>query len=555
MSNLILRHPEEGQLLRYLDGELPDRKAKQTQKHLEACWECRTAVEELEATVTECVRYRKSVLVPCTPQPPMPWRDLDFAGVDAELANRSIFSRLFGFVSPKKNPALGWALSGAAVLALATGIFVQLRHTPKVEAAALLQKAIAVSHSKPVSTRRIQITTRHGRITRAVGRVTQNSSSELEVARLFQAARYDFNDPLSAQSFANWRDQLPKKEDAVVSLKDLYEIKTTTSDSELLSASLTLRTTDLEPVRGRFEFRNDEWVEMTELVDQQTLPASTVAGAAGSMPRQPGLLPGPSASPAAAPEPSPFSEELQVAAALHEMGADLGEPIEITRERGQIVVSGSGIPSSRQQQIHERLDRLPHVAVRFSDPTFPASAPPVQAEPVTRDAAGADKNNRTARIEQRLGGRPQFERVSGQLLDWNDSAMTRAYALRRLAQEFSAEAERSMSAEDRRNLRTMGRSHLDALNKDAQAIAVTFRPILIGIGGTAAAPEAHPAAASWQAASEELLTAARRVETLTAVVLGVTASNTAYDAAPSQLLTAMQQLQQRVEQCRKLLAD
>ena len=224
-----------------------------------------------------------------------------------------------------------------------------------------------------------------------------------------------------------------------------YDIKTTTTDSELVSATLTLRTTDLEPLQGRFEFRNREWVEMTELVDQQTLPASTVAGAADGMPRQPGVPSGPSPSPAAATETPSFSEELQVAAALHRIGADLGEPIETSREGDQIVVSGSGIPIQRQQQIHGQLDRLPHVVVRFADPVFPASATPVQSEPAARDAAGTEKNNQTARMEQRLGGRPQFERVSGQILDWTDSAMPRAYALRRLAQQFSAEAEHAMS--------------------------------------------------------------------------------------------------------------
>ena len=319
---------------------------------------------------------------------------------------------------------------------------------------------------------------------------------------------------------------------------------------------MKLRTTDLEPLQGRFEFRNREWVEMTELVDQQTTPASTVAGAAGGMPRQPGMPSGPSLDPAAAaPESSSFSEELQVAAALHQIGADLGEPIEIAREGGQIVVSGSGIPGQRQQQIHGQLDRLPHVVVRFADPDFPASATPAPSEPVARDAAGTDKTNRTARIEQRLGGRPQFERVSAQILDWTDSAMTRAYALRRLAQQFSADAEHTMTAEDRRSLHGLGRAHLDVFAKDSQAIATTLRPVLTGLGGSAAPLETHADAVTWQAASEDLLTAARRVETLTAVVLGVSAPSGTYESAPSQLLTALAQLSRSVEQCRKLLSQ
>ena len=46
MSNLDLRHPEEGIMLRYLDGELPGRKVRQVRSHLEACWQCRAQVED-----------------------------------------------------------------------------------------------------------------------------------------------------------------------------------------------------------------------------------------------------------------------------------------------------------------------------------------------------------------------------------------------------------------------------------------------------------------------------------------------------------------------------
>ena len=58
MSSLGLRHPEEDLLLRYLDGELPHRKARRLRKHLEACWQCRAEVEQLETTVGD---YRASL--------------------------------------------------------------------------------------------------------------------------------------------------------------------------------------------------------------------------------------------------------------------------------------------------------------------------------------------------------------------------------------------------------------------------------------------------------------------------------------------------------------
>ncbi len=559
MSNLDLRHPEDGLLLRYLDGELSGRKARQVRTHLEACSQCRAQVEELEGAIGECVRYRRNVLAPSLPPPPEPWGRLDFervhAELAAELAAQSLFVRLARFLSPRQNPGLRWVLSGAAVLALCFVLVQQLRETPKVEAAALLQKAVLASQSRPPAHKRLRITTRTGQMTRVIGVAYKPAARETEIARLFDAAHYDWNDPLSAQSYAAWRRQLPHFQDAIVSLPNSYDIKTTTEDSELLSATLKLRTSDLEPLEGRFEFRNRDWVEMTELVDQQTNPASTVAGTTGGMPRQPGVPPGSFNVAVETAEPSAFSEELQVVSALHQLGADLGDPLEISREGQQVLVSGTGIPPQRQQQIHGVLDRLPHVVVRFDDPAFPASATPVQSEPATRDAAGPEKSTYAARIEERLGGRPQFERFSSSVLDWTDSAMTRAYALRRLAQQFSAAAENQMTDEDRRTLRKLGREHLAAFAKDAQRVANTVNPILTGIGAGVAQPEPRPDPAAWQSASEDLLASARRAETLLAIVLGVAPAETASGNAPAQLFTALEQLSSRAEQCRRLLAD
>jgi hypothetical protein len=553
MSNLDLRHPEDGLLLRYLDGELPGRKARQVRTHLEACWQCRAQLEELEAAIGECVRYRKDVLAPSLPPPPEPWRSLDFERVDAELAAQSLFIRVARFLSPVQNGGLRWALTGAAVLALCLVAFQQLRETPRVQAATLLQKAVRASQTRPAALRHVRITTRTGQMTRVIGAAYKPAARETEIARLFDAAHYDWNDPLSASSYAAWRGQLPHFQDAVASQPSFYEIKTTTDDGELLSATLKLRNTDLEPLEGRFEFRNRDWVEMTELVDQQTNPANAVAGTTGGTLRQPGVPPGPLTVPAETGEPSMYSEELQVVSALHRLGADLGDPLEISREGRQVLVSGSGIPPQRQQQIHGLLDRLPHVVVRFDDPAFPASAMPVQSEPAARDAAGPEKSTYAARIEERLGGRPQFERFSTSVLDWTDSAMTRAYALRRLAQQFSAAAENEMTAEDRLTLHNLGREHLAAFSKDAQRVAATVNPILTGIGAGAAQLEIHQVPVDWQSASEELLASARRAETLLAVVLGVAPAGDASARVPEQLVIALAQLSRGAEECRRLL--
>src|SRR5215831_9415074 len=246
MSSLELRHLDEGVLLQYLDGEVPKRQVRKIQGHLEACWQCRAELEDLQATVNRCVRYRKQVLVPCLPGPPQAWGALDFGRVDAELATESILSRLGRWLSPWQSVPLRWALSGALVLALTFAIVRQLRETPKVEAAALLQKAVSAGAAHPRTTKRLRIATRSHRLTRVIGSTRSRAAAgEREIARLFQSANYDWNDPLSARAYAAWHDALAQKVDEVSSADSaIYSITTTTAGSELVSATLKLRRTD-----------------------------------------------------------------------------------------------------------------------------------------------------------------------------------------------------------------------------------------------------------------------------------------------------------------------
>src|SRR5262249_20262266 len=89
-------HADERALLRFLDGELPSREAERVRRHLEACWQCRTALEDLQTSIADCVRYRKTVLQQHLPAPPAPWADLSrgFGRIDAEVGVESWAARL-----------------------------------------------------------------------------------------------------------------------------------------------------------------------------------------------------------------------------------------------------------------------------------------------------------------------------------------------------------------------------------------------------------------------------------------------------------------------------
>src|SRR4029077_8250213 len=125
----------------------------------------------------------------------------------------------------------------------------------------------------------------------------------------------------------------------------------------------------------------------------------------------------------------------------------------------------------------------------------------------------------------------------GQVLDWTDAALSRAYALRRLALQFPVAAESAMSDDDQRTLRSMGSEHLAALRRDLQKIRTTIEPVM----GTGAAASRSLTGNEWQPASETLLDTARRMESQLAQVLGVTSAVPAGDV-PAQLLASLNQL-------------
>jgi hypothetical protein len=188
--------------------------------------------------------------------------------------------------------------------------------------------------------------------------------------------------------------------------------------------------------------------------------------------------------------------------------------------------------------------------MQFSEP----AAAPLGSEPVVPDSAsgGSKPAGIQARVEQQVGGRAEFERLSEQVLDRNESMMSRAYALRALAQRFPADREAGLSPQERQVLRDMARDNAAALLREASVIERALTPILTAMGGSAAA---RPAAveSAWQPSAEELFQASHRVEMLVSVMLGAARGNGSTDRLPSELLSAVRELRADVDKCQELL--
>jgi hypothetical protein len=539
MTNFEPRHPEEGWLLRYIDGELPGRKSRQLERHLEACWQCRTEFEELKKTVADCVKYRHAVQEHF-PAPPQPWRDLgrEFDRIDAEQAR------------PSSTWWLRWAVPVVATVALAVVVWYQFRGAPSVEAAALLKRAVAASEGRhDTAPHRIRIRTRNSQFTRTVGQKPDGSTARLQA--LFQSAHYDWDDPLSARSYQSWRDTLVTKTDKVDTSTESYQLRTETSEGELASASLTLRTADLSPIEGRLEFRNNEWVELTEISDVTIRTSGPTADTAVGRPERRAE---PSRHAVAPPgSQASISDELTVIAALHEIGADLGDPVEVSRSGESVRVSGVGLAPERQQAIHKQLDGLPRVTIDFTNPEVSAGSSPAGGTepPVGNPAPGKVQ----ARMEQQLGGHAEFERFSAKMIERDEALMARAYALSALAQRFSADTEAGLGEPDRKVLRQMARQHLGVLEGEAAAMQRVLAPVLVAVGGNAVRARSAADRSSWQSAAEDLGRTARRVDELLPVALGAAPAKGPTEAVPSELLSALANVEALAEQCRRLVAQ
>jgi len=119
--------------------------------------------------------------------------------------------------------------------------------------------------------------------------------------------------------------------------------------------------------------------------------------------------------------------------------------------------------------------------------------------------------------------------------------MSRAYALRALAQRFPASQEASLNDADRRVLHAMVHEHAAALAAQLAAIQRVLDPVLSSLGSPV--PNRPVAvAAQWQSAAEDVFRASRRVEVLLSMFLGVAPDQNATADVPAQLATALADL-------------
>jgi hypothetical protein len=340
---------------------------------------------------------------------------------------------------------------------------------------------------------------------------------------LFASAGYPWDNPLSAEAFSSWRVNLAEAHDEVEETGGVYILRTGARQGPLSDAILSLRASDLHAFACTLRFRSGgQIIYMSEIpVAAPPAPEPVPVPVPGQSQR---LVIRPNVPPAA-------GDELHVVAALHGIGADLGEPIEIERNSSIIVVRVGSLEESRREQIRKALSRLDFVMLQIEGAGSNDSKPPASGKAGT---AAEQPNPLIGGLASQLGGGVSASDLRDQLIDTTDQAAQRAFALRALAQRFPPDVTPQLSPPDTATLRGILLDHADVLIHAMREIRRTIAPILSAPSSTVG-----PSEANWQEAAERLPAAIDRFDR---ALNGATDSSDARKAQLAQFLADLDRL-------------
>lgn len=222
--------------------------------------------------------------------------------------------------------------------------------------------------------------------------------------------------------------------------------------------------------------------------------------------------------------------EVQAVVALHKLGADLGEPVEVVRKGdGKVVVTATALDPSRRAQLKQALESIPGVDVKFDEGRGSLRNP--------ARAAALIEGGRLpwqAELEQILGSRQAVENFGNTVLDLSDSIVARAYALKNLDERFAAAA---LEPEERAQIDRIVLGHRAELAKQSSELRKRLSPVLAKIGTEI--PTAAGSQNRWP-----LMTAAQQTDRWLNVMFAGAATSSTLEQASAELGRSLSSLQE-----------
>jgi anti-sigma factor RsiW len=244
------------------------------------------------------------------------------------------------------------------------------------------------------------------------------------------------------------------------------------------------------------------------LVVREVLPAPVPEHTSRNAPASPKLV-----------TPSTVDSEVRVFRALHEIEADLGDPVEVSRTAsGEIKVVGNGVSAARQQEIRGAIGAIPNVITEWHEA-------PIRPESRLRSAKAVNLEGARNPFEVMLRpAAPDWESFSNRVLDESDAILARAHALRTLEEHFPEERRAKLAPEDQNTLDQISAAHFMSFGDHVRTLGGILAPMF------ASRPEpsqTHP----------DFLAAAQRMDRVVSIIFGGAATT----EKPSQVLADLSQ--------------
>jgi hypothetical protein len=551
----MTKHLSTERTLRYVDGELSKFATWQTTAHLKTCWACQAELDHLKDEIAAIVDAQTMVFTPSLPPPPGPWARLEPRLEQVRCRNVSLWTKLVPFAGQPLRLNLAYSGAALAVVLVALSLWV----SPLPVSAKEVLSRLGAAEGKRLAVTERQVLRQRIRVART-SRVSSAKFARVESWQSLRSTYWDSGDPIGAELLKHYESYglgsaLPM---SLAAVETWVKVAGDEPDARrgwngitvAVAAGAASRARGLERVSFHVNTANwcldeltlafaDATYQITEQ-DSSVIPREEVPLAV--LARLEPLAPAPSrvaaapAVPDAGGVPIDMDDlEMGVRYDLHQMGADLGEAIEIAPQAsGVLRVEARQVSPDIKEKLIALLGRRGSVQLEFQvRGTGAPGRDATRTIPQTRGLiAPADP-----RVASFFGSAQAQETYTQSVLETSNTVLAHLHALQELAGRWPEDRERALSSGSRTSLDAMVRDHIRQVTAQTAELQKQLAPLMQHFEIPLAGSAPPRLAVSWQEASVSCLDTGRRVDRLLRSLL--TASDSTL--APEEALPILRQ--------------
>ncbi len=426
-----MNHLTERQLISIFQDTLPAEVEERILLHLAKCKSC----ERRTAPGIERYRALRHEAAKKLPPPPHRWQDIV---MEMDRADAILPLLTFGESRPK--PRRAWTGVVAAAV-LSSVLLLWPRPDARLRAETLLpQIEASVSRGPSRARQGLRIRTSTATFVRPA-LLGGTDRSDRHWRERFREAHYDWDDPMNPRAFSEWRNSVKHKSDRVLvspassTAPKQFTIQTTAEENLIEDAALTVDAASLLPVRAKFVFAGEDWIEISVVpsrppeAEMAVLPGRTLPTSADDNDAH--VLPRPAID-------GHISAELAVWLIADRLSDPAGEPIRMDIRGGnRISVTPYSLNAGQLQQLSTGLRGISSVDLRLPDSSQLAPEVPPERDPA---------------------------------INLSETIFSRAHLLADLAEHFPEAVEVELSPSARIELWQLRSRHASQLEQEIQAL-------------------------------------------------------------------------------------